>query len=106
MGEDESDAPANIGGPIAHLTFRRVAASNRKHLLENSTTSADKRPCFYRQNVSQKQVDNFRRFQTLAEEYVTLSDQITQMEFQDSGSKKNSSPKNSPTSSSRKLKPS
>lgn len=54
----------------------------------------------------QKQVDNFRRFQTLAEEYVTLSDQITQMEFQDSGSKKNSSPKNSPTSSSRKLKPS
>lgn len=54
----------------------------------------------------QKQVDNYRRFQTLAEEYVTLSDQITQMEFQDSGSKKNSSRKNSPTSSSRKPKPS
>lgn len=54
----------------------------------------------------QKQVDNYRRFQTLAEEYVALSDQITQMESPDSGSKKNSSPKNFPMSSSRKPKPS
>lgn len=51
----------------------------------------------------QEQVDNYRRFQTLAEDYVTLSDQITRLE-QDSESKKNSSPKSSPTSSSRKPK--
>lgn len=51
----------------------------------------------------QEQVDNYRRFQTLAEEYVTLSDQITRLE-QDSGSKKNSNPRNSPTGSSRKPK--
>ena len=39
----------------------------------------------------QEQVDNYRRFQSLAEEYVTLSDEITRLESQDSGSKKNSS---------------
>lgn len=54
----------------------------------------------------QGQVDNYRRFQTLAEEYVTLSDEITRLESPDSGSKKNSSPRNSPASSSRKPKPS
>lgn len=54
----------------------------------------------------QAQVDNYRRFQTLAEEYVTLSDEITQIQSPDSGSKKNSSHKNSPTNSSRKPKPS
>jgi hypothetical protein len=54
----------------------------------------------------QEQVDNYRRFQTLAEDYVTLSDEITQIESHDSGSKKNSSRRNSPTSSSRKPKPS
>jgi len=54
----------------------------------------------------QEQVDNYRRFQTLAEEYVTLSDEITRLESQDSGRKKNSSRKNWSTSSSRKPKPS
>jgi hypothetical protein len=54
----------------------------------------------------QEQVDNYRRFQSLAEEYVTLSDEITRSEPADSGSKKNSSPKSSPTPSSRKPKPS
>ena len=52
------------------------------------------------------QVDNYRRFQSLAEEYVTLSDEITRIESQDSGSKKNSSRRSSPPSSSRKPKPS
>ena len=51
----------------------------------------------------QQQVDNYRRFQNLAEEYVTLNDQITRLD-QDSASKKNSNPKNSATSSSRKPK--
>ena len=40
----------------------------------------------------QEQVDNYRRFQSLAEEYVTLTDQITRLESQDAESKKNSSP--------------
>lgn len=54
----------------------------------------------------QEQVDNYRRFQSLAEEYVTLSDEITRLGSQDSGGKKNSSRQNSPTSNSRKPKPS
>ena len=52
----------------------------------------------------QEQVDNYRRFQTLAEDYVTLSDEITQMESGDSHSKKNSNRRNSPRSNSRKPK--
>lgn len=55
----------------------------------------------------QEQVDNFRRFQTLAEEYITLSDEITRLEAPDADrKKKDSSRRNSPTSSSRKPKPS
>jgi hypothetical protein len=54
----------------------------------------------------QEQVDNYRRFQTLAEEYVSLSDQISRLEDGDPGSKKNSNPRKSPTSSSKKPKPS
>lgn len=54
----------------------------------------------------QEQVENYRRFQTLAEEYVTLSDEITRLESQDSESKKNSNRRNSPTRSSGKPKPS
>jgi len=54
----------------------------------------------------QEQVDNYRRFQSLAEEYVTLSDEITRLESQDSARKKNSSPRNSPASSSRRPGPS
>lgn len=52
----------------------------------------------------EEQVQNYRRFQSLAEEYVTISDQITRLEFQAPDSKKNFSPKNSPGSSSRKPK--
>ncbi len=54
----------------------------------------------------QEQVDNYRRFQSLAEEYVTLSDQITRLESQDSSTKKNSTPKRSTTNASRKPQPS
>ncbi len=54
----------------------------------------------------QEQVDNFRRFQALAEEYVTLSDEITRLEAPGADSKKNSSRRNSSTNSSRKPKPS
>lgn len=54
----------------------------------------------------QEQVDNYRRFQTLAEQYVTLSDEITRLQVPDADSKKNSSRRNSPTNSSRKPKPS
>ena len=41
----------------------------------------------------QEQVDNYRRFQSLAEEYVSLTDEITRLESEDSDSKKNSSPR-------------
>jgi hypothetical protein len=47
-------------------------------------------------------VDNYRRFQSLAEEYVTVSDQITRLPEQPRDSKKNSSRKRSPRNSSRK----
>ena|SRR5271165_867109 len=51
-------------------------------------------------------VDNYRRFQTLAEEYVTLSDQITRLQDQPQTGKKNFSRRQSPTNSSRKPPPS
>jgi hypothetical protein len=54
----------------------------------------------------QEQVDNYRRFQSLAEEYVTLSDELTRLEGQGTDRKKNSSRKKSRTNSSRKPKPS
>ena len=54
----------------------------------------------------QRQVDNFRQFQKLAEDYVTLSDQITRMGFLNLESKKNFSPRKPPTNSSAKPKPS
>lgn len=41
----------------------------------------------------QEQVDNYRRFQSLAEQYVTLSDEITRLESERSDSKKNFSPR-------------
>lgn len=47
-------------------------------------------------------VDNYRRFQTLAEDYVTVSDQLTRLQDQRPDSKKNSSPRRSPPPSSRK----
>jgi hypothetical protein len=51
-------------------------------------------------------VKNYRAFQSLAEEFVTLSDQITRLQDQSQDSKKNSSRRKSPTSSSRKPPPS
>jgi hypothetical protein len=51
-------------------------------------------------------VENYRRFQQLAEDFVTVSDQITRLQDQQPDSKKNSSPRRSPTSSSRKPRPS
>jgi hypothetical protein len=50
----------------------------------------------------QADVDNHRRFQSLAEEYVTLSDQITCLQDRPQESKKNFSRKRSPTNVSRK----
>lgn len=53
----------------------------------------------------QEQVDNYRRFQTLAEEYVTLSDEITRLEVPGADSKKkDSSRRNWPPNSSEKPK--
>ena len=54
----------------------------------------------------QQDVQNYRRFQSLAEEYVTLSEQLTRLQDQEAGSKKNSSPKRSPTNGSGKPPPS
>ena len=54
----------------------------------------------------QLQVDNYRRFQQLAEDYVTLTDQITRLEAAPAESKKNSSRRRSSKSASAKPKPS
>jgi len=54
----------------------------------------------------EQDVDNYRRFQALAEEYVTLSDQITRLQDRSEGSKKNSSRRSSPTNNSKKPPPS
>lgn len=55
----------------------------------------------------QKQVENFRLFHALAEEFVALSDQITQLESSSDDSKKNASPRPSATTNdSRKPRPS
>jgi hypothetical protein len=54
----------------------------------------------------QEQVSNYQRFQQLADEFVSLSDQITQLEAATAESKKNSSPRKSPPSSSGKPEPS
>jgi len=54
----------------------------------------------------EQDVENYRRFQTLAEEYVTVSDQITRLPEQPPESKKNSSRRRSPRNSSRKPPPS
>jgi hypothetical protein len=54
----------------------------------------------------QQDVDNYRNFQTLAEEFVTLTDQLTCLQDQAQDGKKNSSRRRSPASSSRKPPPS
>ncbi len=53
-----------------------------------------------------EQVKNYKRFQELAEDFVSLTDRITQMQEQAPDSKKNSGRKNSPTNASVKRKPS
>ena len=53
-----------------------------------------------------EQVDNYRRFQSLAEQCVTLSDEITRLESSEGDSKKNSRPRRSPRSNFRKPPPS
>jgi hypothetical protein len=54
----------------------------------------------------EQQVQNYQRFQSLAEDYVTLTDQITQLQSPLNHSKKNSRLRKSNTSDSRKPKPS
>jgi hypothetical protein len=54
----------------------------------------------------QQDVDNYRRFQALAEEYVTVSDQLARLQDERPDSKKNSSPRRLPPPSSRKPPPS
>lgn len=54
----------------------------------------------------EQDVDNYRRFQALAEEYVTVSDQITRLQDRSQDSKKNSSRRRSPPNNSRKPPPS
>ena len=54
----------------------------------------------------QQDVANYRRFQTLAEEFVTVSEQITCLQAQPQNLKKNSSRRRSPTNSSKKPTPS
>lgn len=55
----------------------------------------------------QKQVENFRLFNALAEEFVALSDQITHRESSADDSKKNASPRPSATTNdSKKPRPS
>ena len=54
----------------------------------------------------QQDVDNYRRFQTLAEAFVTLSDRITRLQDQPPDLKKNFSRRRSPTNSSKRPPPS
>jgi len=54
----------------------------------------------------QLEVDNYRRFQKLAETFVTMSDQLTRLQDQPADSKKNSSRRRSRTNSSKKPPPS
>ena len=50
-------------------------------------------------------VENYRRFQALAEDYVTLSDHIARLQDQGQDSKKNSSHRRSRTNGSKKPPP-
>jgi hypothetical protein len=54
----------------------------------------------------QQDVENYRHFQTMAEAFVTLSDQITRLRDEPAAEKKNSRRWRSPTNSSRKPRPS
>ena len=54
----------------------------------------------------EQDVNNYRRFQALAEDYITVTDQITRAQDPSLDSKKNSSRKRLPTASSGKPPPS
>ena len=54
----------------------------------------------------QQDVDNYRSFQALAEEFVTVSDQLTCLQSQSQAGKKNSRRRRSPTNNSKKPPPS
>ena len=54
----------------------------------------------------QQDVDHYRRFQALAEDYLTVTDQLTRAQDAHPDGKKNFSPRRSPTRSSGKLPPS
>jgi len=54
----------------------------------------------------QQQVDNFKRFQELADQCITLTDQITQLAEVEPGRKKNFRAQKSKPNDSRKPKPS
>lgn len=54
----------------------------------------------------QQDVDHYRRFQALAEDYVTVTDQLTRAQDAHPGAKKNFSPRKSLTPSSAKPRPS
>lgn len=62
-------------------------------------------PADQAQQVEQD-VANYRRFQELAEQFVSLTDQITRLQDQGKESKKNSSRRKFTPNSSRKRKPS
>ena len=89
-----SDHPATRRGPYYVLQgfFRSQKFSERVPAAQAAQVQQD--------------VDNYRRFQALAEEYVTVSDQLTRLEDERPDSKKNSSPRRSPPPSSRKPPPS
>ena len=53
-----------------------------------------------------EEVKNYQRFQELAEQFITLTDRITQLAEGQPDSKKNSSRRKSPTNDSGKPKPS
>ena len=52
----------------------------------------------------EEQVKGYKRFQQLAEDFVSLTERITQVEEQPADSKKNSSRRKSPTSASGRAK--
>ena len=54
----------------------------------------------------QQDVDHYRRFQALAEDYVTVTDRLTRVQDAHPDAKKNFSPQRSPTRSSGKPPPS
>jgi hypothetical protein len=54
----------------------------------------------------QQDVEHYRRFQALAEEYVTVTDQLTRARDAAPDAKKNFSPRRSPTPASAKPPPS